>query len=163
MSKRHQRWWNIPENLEAIRAIRRCSWCGKRCPTDVHHLLAKGLGGNKPPGDSWINLVPVGASATLECPCHTKIHSEGSPGAKLGILIGIVAARVGASASDIMVGLRAMQLCTKDTTVKELEERNLLKWVKPMPKGYPNNGAAGGEDANLNVLTLPGMSLSIPF
>jgi hypothetical protein len=129
-------------NLAAIRAIGRCCWCGKRCPCDVHHIFAKGMGGNKPPGDSWINLVPVGASATLECPCHTKIHGSLPPMAARFVLVHLVAARENVHGKDIFDALFQLQCCTKDTTPEELLEKGLLKWVSRFGtgRGAPGRG-----------------------
>jgi hypothetical protein len=127
---KRQRWWNIPENLKMFRGPGRCSWCGKHCITVPHHIFAKGMGGNRPPGDARINLIAVGAE--LECPCHTFIHSDArtSPGKKKRQLIDLVAAREGALPFEILEALCDLSNCTKDTTLEQLEEKGLLQWVR---------------------------------
>jgi hypothetical protein len=131
MKTERYRWWVITENLKLMRQAGRCSWCGKRCPTVAHHVRAKGMGGNKPPGDAWINLVPVGAP--LECPCHTKIHSEGQrqQATNFELLMTIVSLRVGAEIEVVEAALNALARCTKDTTLEKLKEKGLWQWVIP--------------------------------
>lgn len=129
---RRKRWWIIPENVAANTNEGRCSWCGKICrQRENHHIFAKGMGGNKPPGDVRINLIALGSSKTLECPCHTIIHSDArtSPEEKRKIAIGIVAAREGSTFEVIEDALYALKREGKDSTEEMLEEKGLLQWL----------------------------------
>lgn len=89
------------------------------------------MGGNKPPGDARINLIALGSSRTLECPCHTIIHSDArtSPETKRTILFGIVAAREGTTADVIEDALYDLKREGKDTTEEMLEAKGLLQWL----------------------------------
>jgi hypothetical protein len=84
------------------------------------------MGGSKPPGDSRINLLAVGAP--FECPCHDNIHS-GRLKLSRSTAIEIVAARERADLGEISEALWSLKRCTKSTTFKQLEEKGLLKWV----------------------------------
>ncbi len=126
----HPRWWNRPENLALFRGPGRCSYCGKRCKVrEPHHILAKGMGGNKPPGDSRINLIALGSTQGLQCPCHSLIHSTGSPKVIRATLIDLVAIREGVKADVIESALLELRRCGKWTTEDELEEMGVLRWV----------------------------------
>src|ERR1700735_3886478 len=134
-----KRWWIIPENLELFRGPGRCSWCGKQCKNrEPHHIFAKGMGGNKPPGDSRINLIALGATQSFECPCHTFIHSQHDPKEARIMLWKLVAAREGIEDwRTIRNANMRLALCTKDTTLEDLQEKGLLKWVRG---GFGNGG-----------------------
>lgn len=158
MKKKRDRWWNIPENLEMFRGPGRCSWCGKTCKArEPHHIFARGMGGNKPPGDSRINLIALGSSQGFECPCHMKIHSEAID---QELLLAIVGAREGLGRSDVRKILFCLARCTKDTTLEELEEKGLFKWVRG---GFGTGANQAGESSIMDRCDYRNMNNSIHF
>lgn len=117
----------------------RCQWCGKNCQRrEGHHLWTKGMGGGSVL-DLRINLIALGSSLTLECPCHTKIHSEGK--IHWEMLLQVVASREKTTPARIEEVIRLFQRLPKETTEDELAGMGLLVWTRP---GVPV--AVVGED-----------------
>ena len=79
--------------LDQFRTSGRCEWCGRRCDKrEPHHASARGMGGGKRL-DIRSNLMAVGFSRSLLCPCHNALENGGK--VRDGIAYEVIAEREG--------------------------------------------------------------------
>lgn len=105
--------------LDEFRTAGYCECCGKKCRRrEPAHLFAKGIGGGSRQ-DMRINLIALGSTLGMCCPCHTKSHADG------GVLnlqfIEIISERDGESKDDILSVMYLIRRLSKPTK-SEIEE-----------------------------------------
>lgn len=98
--------------LDLFRGHGRCELCHRSCTArEPHHIWAKGIGGGGRL-DVRINLVALGATASWQCECHTRIHNGGL---KRDELLIIVALREGITTAMIVDRINELRRLPKES------------------------------------------------
>ncbi len=122
------------ELLAAIRAEKKCAWCGRPGYVEAAHIFAKGMG-NAWQMDLRINVLPLGGFPG--CCCHIESHRGRMSRSDL---LAVVAARTGLLQREIETALFLLRRLPyrKPEEVQRLHREHLEYWGLLTAAGVPS-------------------------
>lgn len=113
-----------PKLLAEFRAPGRCHLCGRFCAVrEGHHLWKRQMGGGNQQ-DVRINLICVGSTPMMLCPCHGEMESGAIDSSSVILK---VAQREGVLQPDIVTVMRFIRILSRHSTARDVA-RGTEEW-----------------------------------